>query len=141
MPQWFSNLTVVGLGYDIVGVIVLAWGVFWKSTRDIANEAGTYWTANPFQKENIIKSQIDTISGLIFLVLGFTLQIFGALKQLSPNEYFCWVLWVFLFLFVIVYPMGIRPKVAQKRINKVDLKTEEKKKEEDKRKGRAQSEE
>jgi len=74
MSEHFSNLTIIGLAYDIIGVIFLAIGVFWKSAKDIREEAGTYFNANPHLLKSLVKSQVDTITGLVFLVGGFSLK-------------------------------------------------------------------
>jgi len=71
MPEPFYNLTIIGLAYDIIGVIFLTIGVFWKSAKDIREEAGTYFNANPHLLKSLVKSQVDTITGLVFLVGGF----------------------------------------------------------------------
>jgi hypothetical protein len=42
MPDWFPNLTIIGLLFDIIGVVLITFGVFWKSTKSIENKTSTF---------------------------------------------------------------------------------------------------
>ena len=135
MPDWISNLTIIGLSYDVVGVILLAFGIFWKSAEDITEEAGTFWGSNPYMLRAIAKSQIDTVAGLILLVLGFFLQMLGALR-IDPPEISIWGLWILIFIIIMAYALGLRNFVLEKRIQQIDEVLKKRKEEDDKRKGR-----
>ena len=119
MPEWISNLTVIGLAYDMVGVVLVAVGVFWKSARNIANEAGTFWSSNPYQLLSIAKSQVDTIAGLILLVMVFFLQILGTLR-VSPPDISIWCLWGLWLAVLLAYVTGLRLFIVGIRMRQVD---------------------
>jgi len=76
--QW---LNIIGLGLDIIGAIVLSYGLI--ISKKSAIELGTSRYSGETAKENLklpkvkdrLKQSTNAIIGLVFLVGGFILQI------------------------------------------------------------------
>ena len=80
-------VSTIGLLFDIVGAVVLAWGLF-VSKKEAIRLGGTNWMPGndsdddeflkvPLISHFLVQSKRAKI-GLILLVLGFILQILGA---------------------------------------------------------------
>ena len=84
-PRW---LTVIGLTFDIVGVVVIAVGVFAPKKQLIEQhkESGTAYYGGPseetVQKGGAFKDRFrqskTAVWGALLLLVGFALQVFGA---------------------------------------------------------------
>lgn len=90
----------------------------WGEIRTPFKEAGTYFNANPHLLKSLVKSQVDTIAGLVFLVGGFSLQILGALK-VALHEIWILGLWIILSAMILVYISGARKIIIEKRLKKM----------------------
>ncbi|PIZ50977.1 hypothetical protein COY27_04960 [Candidatus Woesearchaeota archaeon CG_4_10_14_0_2_um_filter_33_13] len=71
-------LMIIGLTLDIIGVIYLALPIF-KDENRIKEERSTLWGFNPHTKKNIIYDINNAKSGIIFIIMGFIMQIVGYL--------------------------------------------------------------
>ena len=80
-------VSTIGLLFDILGAVVLAWGLF-VSKKEAFQLGGTYWMPSPDDDDDeffkvplishfFVQSKRAKI-GLGLLVLGFILQIIGA---------------------------------------------------------------
>ncbi len=80
-PKWF---TIVGLLFDIVGAIVLTYGLI--VSKEKAVKLGRAYITSKDPNENLKVAPIadrifqsrNAITGLILLIFGFLLQIVGA---------------------------------------------------------------
>ena len=108
-----------------VGVVLLAIGVFWKSAEDMKKEAGgAVLSGNPVHLKSLVKNQVGTVIGLVFLVSGFSLQILGALK-INLQEKYIWSLWVILFMGIYVY-FEAKTSLIERQIKRIYSKKTEK---------------
>ncbi|MGE0676491.1 hypothetical protein [Pseudolabrys sp.] len=99
--------SVVGLIYDIVGAVFLAFAIFLNSPKKVAAQAGTYWDFNPHLLKAISEQTTDARSGLIFLVFGFALQLVGQWR-LPESRAWSITLLVLLGIFVLFYVTVLR---------------------------------
>jgi hypothetical protein len=67
-------LSLLGAAYDIVGAILLAWGLTFVKARSIRRQAATGWGYSPTLMRVFCEQRIDAWAGLILLSLGFSIQ-------------------------------------------------------------------
>lgn len=67
-------MQIIGLLLNIIGAIFFAVPVL-KSKKAIEEESGTYWNYNPPLRKAMKRERTLGIIGLVFLLLGFVLQI------------------------------------------------------------------
>ena len=77
MGPW---LTTIGLVLDIVGVVILAFGVIVTKER-AKTLSGTHWGSNTELEKQFRQGARDGRIGVCILVIGFSLQIFGTWVQ------------------------------------------------------------
>ncbi len=78
------ELVAIGLAYDIVGVIVLGWTLALSPSEVLKAQAGTFYNFNQELLRALVAQRIDARFGLSLLVLGFALQLVGALAADAP---------------------------------------------------------
>lgn len=99
----FQNLSVLGLFYDVVGVIVLGLPSFIESSHDI-------------YRESLAKTKFDISAGSLFLVAGFLFQLLGTLPMHLPR----WLIvlfWVLLFVLPFAYYLWWREMLVRKYVS------------------------
>jgi hypothetical protein len=67
-------LAVVGLGYDIVGALMLCRALMWSSPEELAKQQETRFCGNPDLLYELCKQTFDAKWGGIVLTLGFLMQ-------------------------------------------------------------------
>ena len=108
--------SLIGLVYncwecwDIVGVIILAAAFF--SIREIDIEWEKTWDGIGGLAEGQRLQKIDARFGLFSLIVGFLLQILGALKLATPT----WGFWVGIALLatVVISHQAVRRTISKK---------------------------
>jgi hypothetical protein len=68
-----TDLFIVGIGFDLVGAVLLALGVM-GSPGEIVKTTMTYWGASPAAIGRAIRDKVLGGLGVAYLVLGFLLQ-------------------------------------------------------------------
>jgi dipeptide/tripeptide permease len=79
----FTTLSGIGLGYDIVGAIILAWAILAAGYRD--------------------QQRRDLGFGLLLVIVGFAIQFVGAGYSLRLNTASVVFAWLLLVLLTIAY--------------------------------------
>lgn len=110
--------SVIGLFYDIVGAIFLAYAIFFNSPAKIAHQAATYWNSSPFAIRALAEQTVDARAGLILLVVGFVLQIVGQWHS-SGNVYGSVSLLALLLAFVIAHLAFLRNRFTDRLVARV----------------------
>ena len=107
------NLVVVlGLFWDVAGVIILAVGLLAVSDKDILHYRSLDGIEN--LALDLFVQKVDTSFGLTALVLGFSLQTLGALHVAMARENF-WIGVSLLTMFIVAFVMRHRSAVKQKQ--------------------------
>ena len=100
--------SVIGLAYDIAGVIVLGAALAATPHDAILRQAGTYWNGNVGVYHALYMQRFDARIGLGLLVAGFVLQALGAVG-LAQNDPLAWLLWgALVFGVAIFFPLRRR---------------------------------
>jgi len=68
----------IGLLLDFIGALIFAIP-FLKSRKEIRKESGTYFDMNFYLSKAMLRDRMLGVLGLIFLVLGFGLQMLAML--------------------------------------------------------------
>jgi hypothetical protein len=68
-----EDLFAVGIGFDIAGAVLVAWGLL-AGPRKMALRAGSYYGSNPNAAVGLIEDRVRGDVGVVALVLGFSLQ-------------------------------------------------------------------
>ncbi len=97
-----NSLTVAGLLYDIFGVCILALALMAPRTRNLYLHAGTYWGGNKGLFRVFLLQRTDARFGLPIVVVGFVLQLGGALPLAVPQD----VIWLLLPLAIALVAYG-----------------------------------
>ncbi len=120
------NLQVIGLGYDLAGIVVLGGFAIFRMVNEVAAQSGTYWDYNPELMKALSYARIDTTTGTVFLVMGFSLQI-ASLIGVTTNQWGICLLMGGLVLAVLLYLVWLRRVLskwliasARKRIKEED---------------------
>ena len=79
-----NELVLIGLGYDIAGVVVLGWALAFTPDKALKALAGTYFDFNSALLGALVEQRTDAKFGVLLLVLGFALQFAGAAGLDSP---------------------------------------------------------
>ncbi|OKP79649.1 hypothetical protein BTE77_05985 [Ensifer adhaerens] len=85
MIEWSWNaatvpwLATAGIIWDLSGAIALVRGFFFTSDRQLEQQFGSYWGANPSAYRAFFEQRLDTRFGLTHLILGFSLQLLASL--------------------------------------------------------------
>ena len=94
----------IGLGYDIVGVIILAWGIFAAGYRDLRNQVDSgYGGVSPGIYRSLFQQQRDVGFGLFLVVMGFAMQFIGVGYSSRLDRVCVIVAWLFLAIATIAY--------------------------------------
>ncbi len=100
-----TNLMVVGLGYDIIGVLVLALALVTPRIHLVRAQAGTFYGGNKALFRTLLIQRFDARFGLPFILFGFVLQLVAALGRDVDRESILLVL-IPLVVGLIVYVVG-----------------------------------
>ena len=73
-----NDWTIIGLIYDIGGVLVLGYALAITSDRQLVEQAATKWTSNPSAFDALVNQRTDAWFGVCLLVVGFSMQLLGA---------------------------------------------------------------
>lgn len=79
-------LFIEGLLLDIIGVLILARGSFMPPS-EILRLSSSFFDRDPQRAANLIKNRSDTHSGVVFLVLGFSAQLFSRFVASPTNTH------------------------------------------------------
>ncbi len=97
-----NDLTVAGLVYDIIGVCILAVALMAPRTRHLYLHAGTYYGGNKGLFRVFLLQRTDARFGLPIVVVGFVLQVGGALPLAVPQD-MIWPLLLPLAIALVAY--------------------------------------
>jgi len=81
MMASMGKLTVIGLAFDVVGVILLALSFLGAKTRQMVTMAGAAWGGNKVVFGSLMLQRTDARFGLPLLVAGFAIQAIGSYCQ------------------------------------------------------------
>lgn len=73
-----NDWTAIGLIYDIFGVIILGYALAFTSVKRLIDQAGTRWSSNRVAFDALVNQRTDARFGVLLLVVGFLMQILGA---------------------------------------------------------------
>ena len=110
-----NELTIVGLAYDIVGVIVLVLAIIGPKAPDLYQQASNRIGANKSLFEALMLQRTDAWFGLSALVIGFALQGIGALPLDVPS-YALWLLAPILPGFIVYLVVRHRSALSAERL-------------------------
>lgn len=82
MDYQLGNLQVLGLIYDVFGILALGIPLATRGMGAILNESATSWDSNKHAEKALVAGKLDAIFGTGLLVLGFVMQITA--QFLSP---------------------------------------------------------
>ena len=74
-----TSLTSTGLLLDIVGLLVISFPGLFEGREALEEQSGTYWDGNPHLRKALFKNRTLLRVGIPIMVLGFLLQLVGAL--------------------------------------------------------------
>lgn len=74
-----AEIALIGLAYDIAGVVVLGAALLGMNDRGIKEQAGTYWDFSPTLLKALIRQRVDAWYGVSLMVAGFLGQALGVL--------------------------------------------------------------
>lgn len=69
------NLQIVGLFYDAAGVVTLGLSSIFRMVPQISLQTASYWDFNQELAKAFAYARIDTTTGSILLLVGFSTQI------------------------------------------------------------------
>lgn len=78
-------LITIGLALDILGAIWLYWHAIKLTKRGAADLAATAWNGNKELEQFFLFHAQDARIGLVLLIIGFLLQIFGVWLQWASS--------------------------------------------------------
>ena len=107
-----DNLQIIGLVFDAAGIAILGIPAVFTSVRDIAEQSGTYWDANPHAAKAKATQCVDTTTGSVFLILGFILQI-ASLSGFVVGRRFLVFLAVILGIALFLYWCDLRNRFSK----------------------------
>lgn len=79
----FQDLYALGLGFDFVGALLLAFGLVANNLAELNRIAGSFYGSNPYQAVSAARDRINAISGVVLLLLGFVVEATAYLLQLG----------------------------------------------------------
>ena len=68
------DLQVVGLMFDLAGILVLGLPPLVRVVDEIAGQSGTHWDYNPNAIRILSAARVDLAAGSVLLALGFVMQ-------------------------------------------------------------------
>ena len=110
------HIAVIGLTYDVVGVLILGHAFFGKSLEAILIESGTYWGGNDALMKSLIETKVDGIAGTTMLLVGFFLQLISYLHV--DNKLASSILWGALLILVAGYFLGGRRRIVTAQLSR-----------------------
>ena len=103
MHKLFDTLSALGLGYDIVGVSILAWGIFWASARELRYQSQWEWDLSGKVYRALLLQRRDVRFGLALAIIGFVFQWAGQAYSGSLPHWTAASLWALLVVMTIIY--------------------------------------
>ena len=97
-----SELVLIGLAYDIAGVVVLGWALAFAPDKALKAQAGTYLDLNSALLAALVEQRTDAKFGVFLLAFGFVLQFTGA-ADLNYPPIIDWILGSVLPAAITVY--------------------------------------
>ena len=82
MGNEISHLTILGLTWDIAGVLMLAVGLLGVTEREM--DWAQTWNGSGYLAQVRLIEKTDALYGIFALVVGFGFQIGGAFKISTP---------------------------------------------------------
>ena len=79
------NLQIIGLFYDAAGVVTLGVSSLFSMITQIKTQTGTYWNYNPELAKAFSYARIDTATGSLLLLIGFSIQITSLLDYRATH--------------------------------------------------------
>lgn len=104
----FSSLQLVGLIYDAVGAAIIGLPAFRRMAKEVAALSGTHWDANPHAVRLLSEARVDTVTGLVLLLLGFCLQAVPLVWVALETPLLVKLAAIALVLFVTLYCVCLR---------------------------------
>ena len=90
--------SLIGLIFDIIGVLILARALALPSDEQLLMLSGTYLNGNRGLFVAFVEQRHDARFGLAIVVLGFVLQAIGAAGLQFPNRAIGWIIAVLVLL-------------------------------------------
>ena len=72
-----NNVIVIGLIFNLVASLLMAYGRIFRSKETIKNESKTKGIYNPFEERHRLKETRIAQLGAIIMIIGFAIQIAG----------------------------------------------------------------
>lgn len=96
------DFTIIGLTFNLVGIYFVAIGVFFKKPKRILEELLGIQTGSLRNIKDYVNKRNQVVIGLIFLLLGYCLQIYGSLPQNHGKSglFSRWTIFTVVFLLV-----------------------------------------
>jgi hypothetical protein len=80
-----EDLFLAGLGFDIAGAYLVSRGLL-QGMPKLASTGGTMWALEKSRVPHAVEDRIRGTVGLVALVLGFSLQVFGYVGVLNQSK-------------------------------------------------------
>ena len=123
-----ENLQVVGLIYDIAGVLALASPIVFRGAKTISLLSATRFNGNTELMRDLITTRLDTFFSGFLLLTGFALQVVPMLVERFWPQCSGPFLLLFLFMAFSLY-YCFRPSLIDARVDRQRRQKEEKEKE------------
>jgi len=108
------NLTMIGLCYDIIGVIFLSLYFLNKSDNEIIAEAKVFFGYNLVKIKEMIRNKYISRIGVFLIVFGFLLQVFGV--SFKDSKFWFGIFWLPLYLLIIYYQVDLFSKLVSTNV-------------------------
>ena len=109
------SMNSVGLIFDVVGVLVLAYALIFQSNKHLLAKAQTDWDYNQAVLVDVCKQRSDAIIGTLFLLAGFFGQLIAPIIT-NPDPIVFIALLALGALILIIYAFGIRQKWTDRKV-------------------------
>lgn len=121
MPTNLLQFTPCGLILDAVGVLLLGFAFFLKTTESMIEESGTTWDSKAYI--TVVAGKCDGIFGTALLFLGFVYQTLGYIGMQSISI----VLATYsgLVIFLLAYIAFLRDKLIRKWVGDIEARFRE----------------
>ena len=97
------DFTIIGLTFNLVGIYFVAIGIFFKKPKQILEEFLGIHAGSLRKIKEYVNKRNQVIIGLIFLLLGYCLQIYGSLPQDQAHHglFSQWTIFTVILLLVV----------------------------------------
>ena len=117
--DFLQELTRLGIITDVVGVVLLSKGVFWRRNKNILSDSGAHMAYNSRQSKVEIAAKYETFFGVSIISLGFIMQYFGSRSQSPDIHIWYTIIWVVAWVIIAISLIKVIGVWADKTVEKL----------------------